>query len=347
MRYSYEALNAFGIQVMVNAGLNEDEATLFIENLLFADSRGMGSHGISRLINYSKRVKCGVITPGANIEIIQESPSVLVLDGHNGIGAKIARQAMDLCIERAERTGCCAATVRNGNHFGAGAFYTKYAAQKGMIACMVSNSEAAVAALGGSKAMLGTNPLGVAVPAGRNDPFDLDMATSVVARGKVVLAQKEGREIPLGWAVDRTGTDTTDPNAVLDGGCMLPFGGAKGYAISLLIDLLCSCLGGALNCRTTPHFWTDYDHPQNVGYFLVVIDPSKFLPLDEFKERVDNLLEEFKGCPPAPGVDRVYIPGEIEANKEQLSHQLGIELSDAVAAELRQVGESFGVTANF
>ena len=181
----------------------------------------------------------------------------------------------------------------------------------------------------------------------RNDPFDLDMATSVVARGKVVLAQKEGRKIPLGWAVDKNGADTTDPNAVLDGGCMLPFGGAKGYAISLFIDLMCSCLGGSLNCRTTPHFWTDYEHPQNVGYFITVIDPSKFLPLEEFEDRVDDMLEEFKNCPTAPGVSRVFVPGEIEAGKERVSAAEGIELSDAIADELRRVGKEFGVEADF
>jgi len=163
----------------------------------------------------------------------------------------------------------------------------------------------------------------------------------------VVLAQKEGRKIPLGWAVDKNGADTTDPNAVLDGGCMLPFGGAKGYAISLFIDLMCSCLGGSLNCRTTPHFWTDYEHPQNVGYFITVIDPSKFLPLEEFEDRVDDMLEEFKNCPTAPGVSRVFVPGEIEAGKERVSAAEGIELSDAIADELRRVGKEFGVEADF
>jgi len=347
MRYDYEKLKRFGAAVMVKAGLGEDEAEVFMENLLFADSRGVGSHGISRLVNYSKRVQCGVITPKVNAEVVKEAPSCLVVDGHNGIGAKIARQTMDMCIARAKETGCCVATVRNGNHFGAGAFYTKYAAQKGMIAFVISNSEAAVAPIGGAKAMLGTNPLAVSVPAKRNDPFDLDMATSVVARGKVVLAQKEGRQIPKGWAVDKDGKDTTDPNAVLDGGFMLPFGGPKGYAISLFIDLMCSCLGGALNCRTTPHFWTDYDHPQNIGYFMVVIDPDKFLPREEFEDRVDTMLEEFKHCPTAPGVSRVFIPGEIEAGKERTSAAEGIEISDAVAEELRRVGKSFGVEADF
>lgn len=347
MRYEYQTLKEFGKQVMIRAGLEQDEADVFMENLLFADARGIGSHGISRLINYSKRVACGVIAPGVDAEVVREAPSCLVIDGHNGIGAKIARQAMDLCITRARETGCCVAAVFNGNHFGAGAFYTKYASDQGMIAFVVSNSEAAVAPIGGAQAMLGTNPLSVAVPAGRNDSFNLDMATSVVARGKVVLAQKNGQSIPKGWAVDKNGVETTDPDAVLDGGCMLPFGGAKGYAISLFIDLMCSCLGGALNCRTTPHFWTDYEHPQNIGYFMVVIDPGKFLPVEEFTGRVDDMLEEFKACPPAAGVERVYVPGEIEAGKERVSLELGIELSDAVAEELRAVGETYGVKANF
>ena len=149
MRYDYNKLKDFGTKVMVAAGLGEDEAEIFMDNLLYADSRGMGSHGISRLINYSKRVQCGVITPKVDAEVIKESTSCLVIDGHNGIGAKIARQAIDMCMERARKTGCCVATVRNGNHFGAGAFYTKYAAQKGFIPLMVSNSEAAVAPIGG------------------------------------------------------------------------------------------------------------------------------------------------------------------------------------------------------
>lgn len=347
MRYDYEKLKAFGAKVMVKAGLQEGEADLFMENLLYADSRGIGSHGISRLINYSKRVKCGVIAGGVDIKVVQEAPASLVIDGNNGIGAKIGRQAMDLCIAKARESGCCTATVRNANHFGVASFYTAYAAKQGMIAFVVSNSEAAVAPIGGAKAMLGTNPLGIAVPAERNDPFDLDMATSVVARGKVVLAQKEGKSIPKGWAVDKYGADTTDPNEVLDGGYMLPFGGPKGYAISLFIDLMCSCLGGADNCRTTSHFWSDYDRPQNIGYFMYVIDPSKFVPDGSFTNRVDDMLEEFKNCPTAPGVDRVYIPGEIEAGKGRNSMADGIELSDAVADELRRVGAEYGVAADF
>lgn len=347
MRYDYQKLKNFGTQVMIRAGLLPDEADILVESMLFADSRGIGSHGISRLINYSRRVKCGVITAGANAEIIQEAPSALLIDGRNGVGAKIARQAMEKCMEKSRQTGCCAAALRGGNHFGAGAFYTKYAAEQGFIALVGSNSEAAVAPIGGSKPMLGTNPLAISVPSAGNTPFDLDMATSVAARGKVVLAQKERRNIPEGWAVDKNGVPTTNPSEVLDGGCMLPFGGPKGYAISLFIDLMCSGLSGALNCRNTPHFWTDYEHPQNIGYFMVVIDPEKFMPKDIFLSRIGDILDEFRTCPPARGAERVMIPGEIESDREKISKEQGIELSDAVVQELYSVGEIYDVKPEF
>ena len=226
MRYDYRLLKEFGTRVMVKAGLTEEEASILIESLLYADARGIGSHGMSRLINYSKRVKCGVVSGGVDIQVEKESTSSLLVDGRNGIGAHIAMQTMKRCVEKAKESGCCVAAVHNGNHFGAGAFYTGYAAEKNMIAFVCSNSEAAVVPIGGAVPMLGTNPLSVAVPAGRHEPMNLDMATSVVARGKVVLAQKEGHEIPEGWAVDKTGAPTTNPEAVLDGGSMLPFGGA-------------------------------------------------------------------------------------------------------------------------
>ncbi len=347
MRYNYATLKDFGTKVLIAAGLTEEEAAITAENLLFADARGIGSHGMSRLINYSKRVKCGVIASNVDIRVEQESESALLIDGQNGVGAKIAMETMKLCCSKAAKTGCCIAAVHNGNHFGAGAFYSGYAAEHNMIAIVSSNSEAAVVPIGGTVPMLGTNPLSVAVPAGRHADMNLDMATSVAARGKVVLAQKEGHDIPEGWAVDKNGMPTTDPSAVLDGGSMLPFGGPKGYAISLFIDLMASCLGGALNGRQTHHFWTDYENPQDVGYFMIVIDPSKLLPVQTFLDRVDSAFDEFKNSPVAPGVKSVMIPGEIESNRQIVSMKEGIELPDAVVEELRRVGEEYGVPAAF
>ncbi|MEE3488616.1 MAG: Ldh family oxidoreductase [Bulleidia sp.] len=346
MKFAYDSLLRFGTEVLVAAGFEEEEARIQTDAMLFADARGIHSHGMSRLINYSKRVECGVMSAGQNVEVISESESAVAFDGHNGVGPKIARQALERCMEKATKTGCCVATVRHGNHFGAGAYYTKYAADHNMIALVLSNSEAAVTPWGGSKPMLGTNPISLGIPAGNGDSFNMDMATSVVARGKVVLAQKEGKSIPEGWAVDKNGKMTTDPNAVLDGGCMLPFGGPKGYAISLAIDLLASCLGGALNCRETHHFWTDYENPQDVGYFMVVIDPTKLRPADEFFPAVQKEFSVFRNAPTAAGVKQVLIPGDIEAHNQEKSMDEGVELTDAVVEELRELGKKYNVSEN-
>lgn len=346
MRYTAEVLKNFGMSVMMKAGLNNKEASLFIESLLFADLRGIGSHGISRLRTYAKRVETGVVAKDAQPEILTDKGAALSIDGKNGIGSIIALQVMDLCINRAKQYGCCFATVKNGNHFGTGAFYTEYAAKREMAGFIVSNSEAAVVPIGGIKAMLGTNPLSAAVPAKKYPPFVMDMATSVVARGKVILAQKENREIPEGWCIDAAGRSTTDPAEALKG-AMLPFGGPKGYAISFLIDILCSALGGALDCRKTHKFWTDFEHPQNVGYFMGAIDISAFTKKEDFYNRMDSMIQEFKECPTTPGVEEVMIPGEIEHQQEEKNGREGIELSKQVIQDLILVAEQYQVPHPF
>ncbi len=347
MKYNTEKLRQFSSSVMQAAGLRAGDADIFSDAIIYADMRGIGSHGISRLRTYSKRVSTGVINAQAAPVIVQDAGAALLIDGNNGIGAAIAKQSMDMCIERAKKFGSCCAAVRNGVHFGTGAYYTEYAASQGMVGFAVSNSEAAVVPTGGAAPMLGTNPLSIAIPAGKRDPFVLDMATSIVARGKVVLAKKEGKSIPADWGVDKHGTPTADPDAILDGGAMLPFGGPKGYGISLAIDLICSCLAGAFNSRQTPGFWDDFEHPQNIGYFLFALDVGKFLPRDAFESKVDAMLDEFKACPTAPGVKEVMIPGEIEAEKYRGGVEAGVELSTAVVEDLVNVGKEYGIPADF
>lgn len=347
MRYQAEKVKDYCSRVMQAAGLTAEAAEVFAEALVYADLRGIGSHGVTRLSVYSKRVASGVIRGDVQPEILSDCGGAITVDAKDGVGAYVARKTVDWCMERAARLGCCCATVKNATHFGSGAFFTEYAAKKNMICFVISNSEAAVVPTGGAVPMLGTNPLSIAIPARQHEPYVLDMATSVVARGKVVLAQKEGRSIPSDWGVDKYGVPSTDPAAILDGGAMLPFGGPKGYAISLMIDLMCSSLGGALSCCETPHFWDDFEHPQNIGYFVCVIDPSKFMPVDIFTHRVDSLLDNFKSCPTAPGVKEVMIPGEIEANKYKAGLVDGIELSDVVVADMVETGKRYGITADF
>lgn len=347
MTYHAQKLTDYCSRVMQAAGLSAGEADIFAQALVYADLRGIGSHGVTRLSTYSKRVSSGVIRSHVQPELLSDCGGAITVDGKDGIGAYVARTAVDWCIQRARQFGCCCATVMNGTHFGTAAFFTEYAAKQNMICYVACNSEASVVPTGGAVPMLGTNPLSVAIPAGRHEPYLLDMATSVVARGKVVLAKKEGRSIPDTWGVDQSGAPTTDPGAILSGGSMLPFGGAKGYAISLMIDLLCSCLGGSCNCRETPGFWDDFEHPQNVGYFICVLDPSKFVDPAVFADRVDRMLDDFKACPPAPGVSEVMIPGEIEASKYKKGLAEGVVLSDAVVKDLVETGAHYGVAADF
>ncbi len=341
--YNPEVIKEYCAGIFEKAGLKAKDAQIFADGLVAADLRGVASHGVSRTKVYSERIEKGAVNIDAELKTIIDSGAVIAIDGDNGAGIVTAKKVMDVCIDRAKTYGCCFATVRNGNHFGTGAYFTEYAAKSGMIGFAISNSEAAVVPIGGSIPMLGTNPLSVAIPAGEHAPLVLDMATSTVARGKVVYASKNGKSIPLGWGVDACGADTDDPQKILDGGAMLPFGGAKGYGISMIIDILCSCLAGAFNCRQTPSFWSELDKAQNIGYFMGAMDVSKFTNYKEYAQKIDAYFEEFKKCPTAPGFDEVKIPGEIEHNNFLKGMQEGIMIPEAVEKELFDLGVKYGL----
>ncbi len=342
--YNPEVMKKYCADIFEKAGLRTEDAEIFADGLVTADLRGVASHGISRTKVYSERIEQGAVNTEAVPKIIVDSGAVMTIDGDNGAGIVTARKVMDICIERAKTQGCCFAAVRNGNHFGTGAYFTEYAAKSGMLAFVVSNSEAAVVPIGGSVPMLGTNPLSVAVPAGEHAPLVLDMATSTVARGKVVYAAKNGKSIPMGWGVAKDGSDTDDPQKILDGGAMLPFGGAKGYGISMIIDILCSCLAGAFNSRETPSFWSELDKAQNIGYFMGVLDISKFTNYEDYAKKTDAYFDEFKNCPPAPGFNEVKIPGEIEHDNFLKGKIDGIAVPEAVEKELFDLGVKYGIT---
>lgn len=338
MKYDAEKLKAFAAAIMQKAGLNEADSRLFADSLVKADMRGIGSHGVTRLYAYSRRIQEGWVCD-AEPKVVRDGGALLAVDAMNGMGVVAAYKIMELCMRRAEETGCCFAAVNNGNHFGYAAYFTELAAKHDMIGVAMGNGPVAIAPTGGTTPMLGTNPLSVAIPAGRYRPLVLDMATSVVARGKITLARKNGQPIPLGWGVDAEGQDTDDPNRVKT---VLPFGGAKGYAISLIIEVLCSCLSGAENGQTMGSFY-DYSRSQQAGFFLGAINIGKIMPLAEFKESVDALFESMKESPAAAGVKEIFIPGEIEYNNMLEAEARGVVLSDAIAAELSQLGQVYGV----
>ena len=342
MKYSVEQLLLFTKNVMLKAGLSEKESEVFADSLMSAEMRGVTSHGLTRLSTYAKRVEEGLVANHTEPEIVSDGGSVLLIDGKNTMGAYAGTKTMELCIERAKIHGTAFATVCNGNHFGCASYFTSIAAKNDMIGFAVANGPGAIPPTGGTKALLGTNPVSISIPAGRYEPLILDMATSAVARGKVALAKKNGSSIPLGWGLDSKGNPTTDPSDILNGGSMLPMGGAKGYGIALIVEILASCLSGALNGQTMGSFY-DFSRTQNSGYAFGAIDIGKIVNINEFKGNVDALFDSMKECPKAEGVSSIKIPGEIENEKEALAKENGIELSVAVETELKNTAAHYGV----
>lgn len=346
MKCSIETIRRFGVDVSLKAGMSQENAEIFIDNMINSDLRGVRSHGMTKFRGYLKRVELGGSDIKAEPEITQTAPSTMVVDGKCGMGSTIAWKTMNACIDCARETGVAYATVKNASHHGFGGYYVMHAAEAGMIAFEVCNTPALVAPFGGAEPFVGTNPMSVAIPAGRHPMLVLDMATSVVAKGKIALAIKEGKTIPDTWALDQDGNFTTDPVAA-NTGALLPFGGPKGYAIGLIIDVLCACLGGANDSRHIPRVFEQPELPSNIGYFMGVIDISKFVDLDTFKARIDTMFDALKACPPSQGSNGVMIPGEIEYNAALQNREEGIELSEPVLAEFRELSETYGVAYPF
>lgn len=335
-----EKLKFFCRRIMQEGGLTEKESALFAESLVNADMRGVSSHGVTRLKTYYLRLKQGLVNAGIQPEILADNPALLLVDGKNGMGVPVAAHTMELCIERAGQYGVCFAAVRGGNHFGYAAYFAEQAAKAGMIGVAMANGPVAIAPIGGREAKLGTNPLAVAIPAGDAPPLVLDMATSVVARGKITLAKKQGKPIPLGWGIDANGTPTTDPASVH---CVLPFGGAKGYGIALIIEMLCSCLSGAKNGQTMGSFYDFSGTTQDAGFFLGAINIGGIMAPEIFAQQAQALFASIKESPRADGCDEIFIPGEIEQRKYHLSQTGGIEIPAAVLDELLELSAGCGI----
>lgn len=341
-RYPVDRLRAFASDVLERAGVPRQDADTVADCLVLGDLRGVGSHGLIRLPVYARRLYAGAVHARPAISMTRLFPSIALVDGDNGLGAVVGMRAMETAIELAQSNGIGFVGVRRSNHFGVGAFYIRRAAESGYIGCAISNAPPNMAPFGGRTRFLGTNPFAVAIPAGRYPALIFDASSSVAARGKIIAAAKKGVPIPPEWAVDPEGRPTTDPDLAL-AGAVLPFGGAKGSAISFIIDILAGTLTGAafgLRLNTLENLEAE----QNLGHVFLVIRPDIFISPDEIRERVDEILEAMRASPPAAGRDRVLLPGEIEAQAEITNRKLGVELSEEVVSELVHLGERAGVS---
>jgi len=335
-------LERFCKELLIKQGLIDEEAELISKSLVEADMRGVSSHGVSRLKIYMKRMEEGVVSKIAKISIEREYPGSIVLNAHNSMGIVAGVKAIDLAIEKAKKAGAVFATVKHSNHFGTASFFTKRASRQGFIAFAASNAPPNMAPWGASEAYIGTNPLSIAIPMSNGEDIVLDMATSVVAQGKIIMAAKNNESIPEGWAITKDGKPTTDANEALNG-TVLPFGGHKGYGIALIIDILSGILSGSDFGPYLHNMWTDFVTPQNVGHVFLVLDISKFIDTDIFFKKLDTMKSDIKNLSRAEGVKEVFLPGEMEDIKAIEAKKWGVNLYENTINDLKWLSERWGV----
>jgi len=341
-RVEASQLERIGRELLVAAGTPPDEADIVMRHSIDANLAGHDSHGIIQIPTYIDRIRAGHIVPGAPWTIVQESPTTTVVDGHWGFGYVVTERAMQLTIEKADKSNVAATTVFRQGHIGRLASYPLMAVQADMIGLITADSGRSakqVAPFGGREARLGTNPLCIAVPSDLEGPLFVDMATSAVAAGKIALAVSRNEAVPLGWIVDRGGQPTTDPNALREGGALLPVGGSEGYkgsGLSAIVEILCGLLTGL-------GFGSDPSGRHNDGCFIAVWKVAAFRPLADFKREVAEFARYLNATPPADPARPVLYPGQIEHLREQERRRDGIDVEDATWRKLQSLADGYGV----
>ncbi|MCC6177766.1 MAG: Ldh family oxidoreductase [Chloroflexi bacterium] len=318
------------------------DASLLADSLVFADQRGVHSHGVLRVPEYVEKLRGGV-DPRGRPMTVRDAGAVLVVDGGNSMGQIGATFAMRAVLERARSTGIAAAAVRGSNHCGAMAYYAMMGLAQGAIGLATTNALPTMAAWGGVDKIVGINPLAVAIPAGEEPPIVFDAAFSGSSHGKIRVYAQKGLPIPEGWAFDAEGRPTTDAQAALDG-LLQPIGGFKGVGLAVMMGMLASLLSGAAYGTELGNM-VDGPRPGQDGHFLLAIRVAAFEEPGRFRARVDHVIREIRSSRRAPGVERVYAPGELEADTERHYRAEGIPLATATLDDLIATATAVGVDA--
>ncbi len=340
-RYRHEDLFEYGWRVLERLDVPSAHARDVAGCLIKAEMRGVDSHGLVRLPVYARRVQAGVVKARPDIRLLPSTTAAALVDGDNGLGPVVGSRAMEAAVDLARSHGTGFVGVRHSNHFGPAAYYVEKAVCQGFIGLAISNAPPHMAPFGGRTRFLGTNPVAIGIPAGDEDPLIFDASTSVVARGKIIVAAHTKKPIPEGWAIDPDGYPTTDAEQAL-AGAVLPFGGPKGSAISFIIDIFCGVMTGASFALHLNRL-EDLSTEQNVGHVFAAVRTDLFIAEAQFKERMDAILRMLRSAPPAPGEQRVLVPGEIEFATESRIREEGIALPAAIAGQLISLGEELDV----
>jgi L-2-hydroxycarboxylate dehydrogenase (NAD+) len=338
---SFSALLELGTAILEANGLPKADAAYVTECLLYADLRGVQSHGINRISNYTMRLKRKLINPRPTLAVEEALPASVRIDGDDGMGFLVGRKAMQEAIARARIYGVGLALAFRSSHFGMSAIYLQQAVDAGMAAMVMTNASPAMPIWGGRAPFLGTSPFGLAAP-GANVPYILDMATSVAARGKIRRASKRGEPIPEGWALDDQGKPTTNADAALKG-IVLPLGGPKGSGLSLLMEAMAGVASGSAFGGKVGNPYLDLDRPQSTGHLFMAFKPDMFVGPEAYRSRMNELTERAKSSPLADGFDEILMPGEREARMAAETRISGIVVPPEDIAMLNAEAAAVGI----
>ncbi len=346
----------FMVTVFEALGTPAEDARICADVLIAADLRGIESHGVGRLKYYYDRIQAGAQSTSTNVEIVKETETTALLDGHHGMGHVIAHRAMRLAIDKAKQYGVGAVTVRNSTHYGIAGYYPLMAAHEGLMGLSVTNARPAIAPTFGTEPMLGTNPIAFAAPSDMDFPFCLDAATSITQRGKIEVAARAEKAVPEGWVVDAYGQPLTDPDRILrDLGnataAFLPLGGAgeelagyKGYDLATMVEILSASLCGGRFMKDLLGFAEDGSRrPYMLGHFFLAIDIEHFVPLELSRRITGQIMRALQASRKAPGQDRIYVAGEKEHEMERQVRAVGIPVNRNLRRELQTMRDELGI----
>lgn len=345
------------IDTFTGIGVPVGDAKICADVLIASDLRGIESHGIGRLKMYYDRIKTGIQQPVTNFEVVRESPTTALVDGHHGMGHVIAHRAMTIAIEKAKKYGMGSVSVRNSTHFGIAGYYPIMAAREGLMGLTVTNARPSIAPTFGVQPMLGTNPIAFACPTDEGSPFVFDAATSITQRGKIEVLDREEKSTPAGWVIDQQGDFATDSKAILkglnmDANALLPLGGAgeefagfKGYGLATIVEILSASLqNGAFL-----HDLLGFDEQGNrrpfmLGHFFMAIDVSTFVEMDEFKHTTGEILRQLRNSTRQPGKDRIYTAGEKEFENTKRITSEGVPVIPNLQRDIKIIQQELGLT---
>jgi (2R)-3-sulfolactate dehydrogenase (NADP+) len=330
---SIAELTGLVTDALAHAGAGADMAASTAAALVAAEAQGLASHGLSRVAQYAGHLRNGRVNGDARPRLKQDKAAALLVDAQEGLAFPACALAVREAVRSARQCGAAFAGVTNSHHFGAAAYHLEAVAAAGMVGLAFGNSPAAMPAWGGKRALFGTNPIAAVFPRRDAPPLVIDLSLSEVARGKLMVAAREGRPIPPGWALDKDGNPTTDPKAGLEG-MMLPAGGVKGAMLALVVELLCCALTGAAYGFEADSFFTEEGNRPRIGQAFLVIDPAALAGTDVFHERIETLVETMLLDPD------VRLPGQRRLALERQAEAEGIEVPAALLEQLESLARA-------